>query len=408
MSYDLAVFGTRSLSLGEVAKVIRDAQGLDVAEHDPGDSGLVAVRGKQRLYCFTVDGPFQLEPEDVPEEITAVLLDATHIYTIMVEGSAAAAVPHAARFARRLARAVEGAVQDQQTGEVWARGASRKAVRPARAALIDIVQIHWYALHRDMPTDIAARYLALSRRYLPEALPRRFGSFEPFQHKLEADGDQAFIQAQKAETSLLFFTSQPPCFGGSLAGGQATAYSGPVSACRLDVDRSALRDRRWRGALKRLLAGFAAESGSFFASAEVVRNLDWTGRGLGYGPAAERTTFVAPRGQWQGLPPYPVWWSWYSPVYAGLVAPHLPAESAESTANGLFHSWGDDPLDRDQLEQALSRTRTLFRRRQSATWIPEELLARPELTDPRLHNPPVQPAAEMPVILRIFRETGQW
>jgi hypothetical protein len=91
-----------------------------------------------------------------------------------------------------------------------------------------------------------------------------------------------------------------------------------------------------------------------------------------------------------------------------LVAPHLPAESAESTANGLFHSWGDDPLDRDQLEQALSRTRTLFRRRQSATWIPEELLARPELTDPRLHNPPVQPAAEMPVILRIFRETGQW
>jgi hypothetical protein len=52
-----------------------------------------------------------------------------------------------------------------------------------------------------MPTDIAARYLAISRRYLPEALPRRFGSSEPFQQKLESDGDQAFIQAQKAGTS---------------------------------------------------------------------------------------------------------------------------------------------------------------------------------------------------------------
>jgi hypothetical protein len=403
MSYDLAVFGTRSLSLGEVADVIRDAQGLDVAEHDRGDTGLVAVRERQQSYCFTADGPFRVEPEDVPEEITAVLLGATHMYTIMVEGSAAAAVPHAVRFARRLARAVEGAVQDQQTGEVWARGASRKALRPARAALIDIVEIHWYALRRDMPPDMAARYLAISRRHLPEALPRRFGSSEPFQHQLETGGDQAFIQAQKTGTSLLFFTSQPPCFGGSLAAGQATAYGGPVSACGLDVNRPALHDRRWRDALKRLFTGFAAESGSFFGSAEVVRNLDRTRRGLYYGAAAEPTMFLAPRGQWKGLPPYPVWWSWYSPVYAGLVAPHLPADSAESGADGLFHSWGDDPLDRDQLEQALSRARTLFRRGQSATWMPEELLARPELTEPRLHNPPVRPAAEIPAILRTPR-----
>lgn len=400
MSYDLAVFGTRSLSLGEVADVIRDTQGLDVAAHDRGDTGLVAVRGRQQSYCFTVAGPFGVEPEDVPEEITAVLLGATHMYTIMVEGSAPAAIPHAVRFARRLARAVEGAVQDQQTGEVWARGASRKALRPARAALIDIVEIRWYALRRKMPPDMAARYLAISRRHLPEALPRRFGSFEPFQHHLETSGDQAFIQAQKTGTSLLFFTSHPPCFGGSLAAGQATAYDGHVSACGLDVDRSALHDRRWRDALKRLFTGFAAESGSFFGSAEVVRNLDRTRRGLYYGAAAEPTTFLAPRGQWKGLPPYPVWWSWYSPVYAGLVAPHLPADSAESSADGLFHSWGDDPLDRDQLEQALSRARTPFRHRQSATWMPEKLLARPELTDPRLHNPPVRLAAEIPAILR--------
>src|SRR5260370_37849996 len=94
-------------------------------------SVLVSVRGKQRLYCFTVDGPFQVEPEDVPEEITAVLLGATHMYTIMVEGSAAAAVPHAVRFARRLPPAVEAAVQDQQTGEVCARRACTQAVRPA-------------------------------------------------------------------------------------------------------------------------------------------------------------------------------------------------------------------------------------------------------------------------------------
>jgi hypothetical protein len=251
-----------------------------------------------------------------------------------------------------------------------------------------------------MPQDIAARYLAVSRRHLPEALPRRFGSFEPLQHKLETDGDQAFIQAQQAETSLLFFTGLPPCFGGFLAEGQVTDYSGPVFACGLDVDRSALRDPRWRGALKLLFAGFAAQSGSFFAAAEVVRNLEWTGRGLGYGSATEKTTFLAGLGQWAGLPPYPVWWSWYSPVYAGLVAPHLPADGAESSADGLFHSWGDDPLDRDQLGQAISRAAPVLRRGQPATWMPEELLARPELTDPGLHNPPLRPAAEIPAILR--------
>jgi len=68
------------------------------------------------------------------------------------------------------------------------------------------------------------------------------------------------------------------------------------------------------------------------ATAEVVRDLDWSGRGLAYNERTERSTYLAARGCWAGLPPYPIWLTWFGAEYLPLVASYLRRTRSRCTA----------------------------------------------------------------------------
>lgn len=403
MSYDVQVFAQQALSTDDVRTLLGDA-GLTVGDDASSPSSLTVVRGAPARYSFTLGLPVPIEAEDVPEEVTAVLLGASYLYELTVEGSSPTEAPHAVRFARRLATASDGVVLDQQSSEVWTRGKSR-AVPVVQRGTTDIVEVHWYVPPGGTGTRAADAWLRLARRHLPEALPRRFGPVEPLSMKLELDGAEAFLHAVAAETMSLYFKGTAPCIGGSMAGG---AGRPGVHSHGLSVHRSALVDPRWREALRCLFVEFAVATEAVYASAEVVRGLEWSGRSVGYGPTAERVTYLAARGTWAGLPPYPVWWSWFSPEYTLLVRDHLPADEVVDAGAGMFHGRAGEPLDRGQLTAALGHPaeaprrglRSLFSRRSTPssppTWLPAHLLPVVDESDPRLHNPPLTPATTMP------------
>jgi hypothetical protein len=403
LSYDVQVFAQRALSSDDV-RTLLGAAGLKVDEEASSASSLTVVRGARVRYSFTLGSPVPIEAEDVPEEVTAVLLGTAYLYELMVEGSSATETPHAVRFARRLATASDGVVVDQQSGEVWTRGKSR-AVPVMQRGMTDIVEVRWYVPPEGTGARAADAWLSLARRHLPEALPRRFGPVEPLSMKLESDGAGAFVDAVAAETMSVYFKGTAPCIEGSMAGG---AGRPGVRSHGLSVHRGALVDPRWRDAVRRLFVEFAAATAAVYASAEVVRGVEWSGRSVGFGPAAERVTYLAARGRWAGLPPYPVWWSWFSPEYTPLVRDHLPADEVVDVGAGMFHGRGGEPLDRGQLTAALVHPAeaprrglsNLFSRRPTptspATWLPAHLLPVVDESDPRLHNPPLTRATTLP------------
>jgi hypothetical protein len=419
LSYDLQVFAQESLGIEDLRRLIVDA-GLGV---DDGDEtqGLEVARGVTRRYSFTLGTPVRVEPEDVPDEVTAVLLAPSVMYELLVEGSAATEIPHAIRFARRLADASSGVVLDQQTGRIWVRGKLRSCA-PVRRGTIDIVRLCWYTqVDHDPAGSTAAGWLRLARRHLPEALPRRFGPVEPLAMKLDIDGPDAFVRVVATEDTSVYFKASSPCVGGNLAGGAA----GPgVHSHALSVHREPLHDPRWRDALRQLFVEFALTTGAFFACAEVIRGVDWSGRGIGYTARTERTTYLAPRGRWAGLLPYPAWWTWFGPRYVPLVVDHLRADQVHTIGDNLFHAYAGQPLDRDHLAAAATPATTptmsatprrglrgLFSPRENnppispqlspqRRWLPDELLATVQTTDPQVYNPPLTAATTMPPELR--------
>ena len=410
MSYAVQVFTDRALSAEDLRRML-SGTGLAVDDADGAAPSLTVIRGARAQYSFTLGLPVAVAPEDVPEQVTGVALAPSFMYELLVEGSSPVEVPHAVRFARRLAQASGGVVLDLQTGQVWVRGKLR-ATKPVEHGTIDIVEIHWYVRPDGAGARAAGAWLEVARRHLPEALPRRFGPTEPLSMRLNVDGSDAFVALAADETMSVYFKASAPCIEGSVAGGSG----GPgVCSHALSLHRDPLHDPRWRGSLQRLFVEFATATRAVFACAEVRRGVEWSGRQVWFGPNAERISYLAARGRWAGLPPSPVWWSWFGPDYVPLVTEHLPAEQVVHVDDGLFHARGEEPLDRDQLTAAFgrsaaapeqpSRLRGLFSRstRRPATprtWLPAELLPVEDRSNPNLHNPPLTPATIMPAGLR--------
>ena len=401
MSYDLHVYSGKGLAPDDLRELV-EAAGFGV-DQPGGSESLTVTRGVKGKYSFSL-GPAQtVEPEDVPDEVTAVLLDASFFYEILVEGSSSLETPHAVKFARNLAVATHGAVLDQQTGQVWTRGKLRTAPRVERGT-VSTVEVRWYVRGGFDAGRTALTWTRLSHRHLPEALPRRYGTFEPLQHKFDGGGDQAFADFAHTADDTVYFKATQPALEGHLAAGPRG--DNLVVSHSLTLMSATLVDPGWRTSLRGLFIDFATENESVLATAEVVRGALWSGRSLGYTALSERPTHLAQRGRWAGPPPYPVWWTWFGPEYAALVAAHLPASQVAQTARGLFHWRSETPADRDALTKPLtpptagSSMRRLLRRDVATEpprpWLPAELLPVVDRSDPRLYNPPVTPAFVRP------------
>ena len=84
MSYDLHVYAGKGLSPDDLRALV-EAAGFGV-DRSGGSESLTVTRGVGRTYSFTLELPQTVEPEDVPDEVTAVLLDASFFYELLVEG----------------------------------------------------------------------------------------------------------------------------------------------------------------------------------------------------------------------------------------------------------------------------------------------------------------------------------
>lgn len=321
MSYDFEVFLPESVDQEDVIGVVELVPGLDVDGSSAGP--LTVVRGAGRQYCFTVEGPEEVEEEDLPEEVAEVALGMAQMVTVLVEGSTKSEIPHALRFARKLAREHRGVAFDAQTEEMWSRAPKRPTPPEPRVKkdYDERVLFEWYGLREALPEQ---EQQEAARRLLKEALPKGW----------------------------LIFRSEPdsPLWNALLGGSDVVR--------RQD-------DERWLKVVQDRFVGFAEAMGAFFASAEVIRS--------GY-PAfphdgEHQVSPFSHRGM-EGLPPYPLWWSWFGRDYLPLVEEHLTAGSTVATEGGVLYQLAQRPADRDQLAELMAARGHPAR----ASWLPQELL----------------------------------
>lgn len=340
MSYDLTVYGSGEPD-GGLASAVESVPGLALGERCDGE--LKVVRGKRQVYAFTVFGPYSIEPDDVPAEVVAAVLGPDTSWQVVIEGSETASLAPARRFAKALALRVDGVAVDEQTGELLGSRTARRVEQPARS-VVSTLDLTWYSPDT-APADAVRAWLAATKSKLPEAVPRRFGNYEPLQYKLERDGEEKLLDVGD---DLLMFKGVLPCLGGAFY--RATPGGLRVNTLALLADP--LSDPRWRAAVRGLFVDFAQRRRSLLATGEICRNLDYLGNGrVSVRSDSDLHGQLTDRDGLLGLDPHPIWWTWFGADYLPLLGEHLPGEHVTVYDEGVLYAPVEEPADRRELAE---------------------------------------------------------
>lgn len=384
MSYDLEVYGKVALSTRELVKVVAVDRALKARVDKKADAVDAVVLRSTGDHFFTIDGPMQVEPEDLPEgwaegEGATVLYSLSISYDVSsgAEGFSftadAGTVDAATAFAERLAKRIDGAVLDPQTWEP-PEDVGEEADAEPEPVKKRYLHMTWWRLLDDT-TDLADVFLRTAREFFPVAVPTRFGKYEPMQGKLPRDDDSAFgaMYRDECKWGSLDFKSASVKFGG--ISGWANDVWGRVQAVSLTFDLARLEKAGVVGEIESFFVALAARTSTVFAYAAVTHS-----------PYVSGNFSLLPLGEWSGLPQDPRWMTWFGTDYAELVRFHLDPALVSDFSHGLLHRWADQPVSAEELRQITPDP-----------WLPAELRG---THDPDDEHRCVEGAAIMPDSLR--------
>ena len=403
MSYDFAV-ATRTRPKPEAITAFGRTIGVELGSAGafrPGSNVLVTL-GSGEGRTIDVDGPSAVESEDLPDDLAGVVPRARWLVEVHVPaGSDAEAHAFALDLAIHLAREGDGAVFDPQTDRIaWPSGLTPRP-RTSTEDRIRVVELDWIIPASAMPAEAASRWIELTTSSFPAGAPVRFGSYEPFQGRLDRDGAEGFAAAWAEQRAIptggaLFWSARNGGFGGGAHFADPRNERRPArlgGVCRISatVDARPLhRDPASCEALVEFVVTVAEDFGAAYAAASVTRDVilrrgraSWDGRSES-GPL--------PRARWWvGLPALPTWVAWFGEPYLDRVAEAVSPWIVRERGNGALARFGLKPMDVDELRGVFPA-------------LPPELVARPRdgaTLDPAVrrtlaHGPPSQPAEVIP------------
>lgn len=240
MSYDLRIWTTLPPEAGCPTKTLRESGPL--------------AQGRGWLINAHVSA--RVEPEDIPEHVAQALPGIAHLVELSLEpiGAPASALTKLRTLAKAFATAAHGVIEDPQAGTV-ALG-TRVQRLSSLGASDDSTLLSmgfWYESGPMTNPEAATALLNVLSRYLPEAVPARYGDCEPPQFRLSRDGRphlDAFLRQHWRDFCVYYPTapvadlhiSQPEPIGPSRAGYR----SGRVS---IDIDVAAMAQPGWQTAV---------------------------------------------------------------------------------------------------------------------------------------------------------------
>jgi hypothetical protein len=184
MSYDLSLYAAKSVELG---------------------SPTLSPDG-----WLEVSGPQEIEPDDLPESELAVVGKRRLLWQISLSNQTSE--QDWAQIERWLSKALaetKGVVIDRQTGTYQTSTRQGPISRDSKPDRDPSWLCFWFKDGEGFHADGLPKLLDTLAELLPEALPRRFGDFEPLQGRVQGN-DFGLLLSAFADAPDLFLRAAPP------------------------------------------------------------------------------------------------------------------------------------------------------------------------------------------------------
>lgn len=214
--------------------------------------------------------------------MNAALVGVEHMTELSLEPTAAPRTAYSLlrRAAEALASSAHGAIVDVQTDTIATPSGVRRFVRSAADEVVDALELSWFSTYEAMRSrNWLDEFVRLLERELPEALPVRYGQYEPPPYRLRELGRDHlidFLEQEYVDPSRLGFAiwyPQRPVLDVSLSLGAGPSRHGWRShRVTIGVEAALLRQPGWATALQRIWRNIARLTRAFYADVRTLRN----------------------------------------------------------------------------------------------------------------------------------------
>lgn len=247
-----------------------------------------AENRKGRGWQIVVSTPVRVEQEDIPDAIRDALPGIAMAIELNLEPIDApkSALLNLQRLARRIAKLVHGVVEDPQRGELETpRGVRRFLPDQMANCQHAILTLTWWFTTPmlDDPQRIEAFLNNLSQQ-LPETLPKRYGLYEPPQHRLKETGRghlQEYLLTHLFDVGGVVWYPHAPVRHlhlGLFEKWGATKRGYRANYFKVDVDAAVLGQPGWQTQLKRFWRSVPSHLQPFYGDVRLLSGLARSGR----------------------------------------------------------------------------------------------------------------------------------
>ena len=259
-----------------------------------------------------------VEEEDIPDFVFSSVRGISYqvLLHVMPAGTPESAKIKARRLARYLAEIGHGVVQDLQTDKLTLSKTVRSASEPPERPMYPeqssaILSLDWCMNHSDMMTrEGVDGMLNLLQRFLPEALPRRYGPYEPPRFKYAEMGRAHFVDTYLDDPGVVIYCTRP-AFSLSLPSiqhgyrkiGMRNLYW--ANNVNISLDATLLSDPYWSAHLPKVFEAVSHYLRPFYGEARCLKGYEISRNGALM--FKTRDVLDTPDGKAESSPVSP-WW----------------------------------------------------------------------------------------------------
>jgi hypothetical protein len=250
--------------------------------------------------------------EDVPDDVAGRLPGIRYLVELSLEpiGAPAAGKATLTKLAKQIARSAHGVIEDPQAGTIELPSGVKRygPIAHAPDSDVSVLELSWWFVH-DRFRDQLVTFVDTLARFLPEAMPRRYGPYEPPEHEYARTGREHFLGFLGSNlTSSIVWYANRPVLGVYTAisrdPGWITFAGRPAFRCNriaVELDAAVLEQAGWQEGLVRAWREVSRVLAPFFGDVRTLHHYTARGRTLSFG----RHTEVHPIKSWwwNGVPP---------------------------------------------------------------------------------------------------------
>jgi|GEM_PF-1360953 len=202
MSYDLRIWSSGKMPLNN--PLLTDAGYTNNNEY---------IVREGNGWQVVISRSVSVEPEDIPDTIMQSLPGISYMTEINIEPISAPDKirNETLRLCKALAKEMKGVVEDLQDGIVkMPSGVKKISYDNPKGKNQPLISLIWYfedvTFYKSKKID---QFVDLLEKYMPDALPRRYGEYEPPQNKYAETGKEHLIDFLKNESSPVWYAAKP-------------------------------------------------------------------------------------------------------------------------------------------------------------------------------------------------------